>query len=313
MNKPIYSIVIPVFSEEKNLIASFTKINDIIRALNEPYEIIFIDDGSTDNTWNILLGLAKKHPFLKLIKLSRNFGKEFALSAGLKMARGNAVITIDADLQHPPELIPKMIELWKNSVEIVEAVKVYRGGEPIINRLGASFFYNFLDKLSDYKLNNATDFKLMDRKVINAWLKMPERNLFFRGMSAWLGYTRIQIPFEVQKRIGGKSHWSIFQLARLAITGITAFSSLPLHFITLLGIIFFIFSIIVGIQTLYMKMAGLAVTGFVTVILLLLIVGSVLMTALGIIGLYIARIYDEVKNRPRYIITQIVNDDILDT
>ncbi len=313
MNKPIYSIVIPVFSEEKNLIASFTKINDIIRALNEPYEIIFIDDGSTDNTWNILLGLAKKHPFLKLIKLSRNFGKEFALSAGLKMARGNAVITIDADLQHPPELIPKMIELWKNSVEIVEAVKVYRGGEPIINRLGASFFYNFLDKLSDYKLNNATDFKLMDRKVINAWLKMPERNLFFRGMSAWLGYTRIQIPFEVQKRIGGKSHWSIFQLARLAITGITAFSSLPLHFITLLGIIFFIFSIIVGIQTLYMKMAGLAVTGFATVILLLLIVGSVLMTALGIIGLYIARIYDEVKNRPRYIITQIVNDDILDT
>ena len=309
MTKPIYSIVIPVFCEEKNIKKSFTKINTIMHKLNEPYEIIFIDDGSTDKTWDVLLKLSKEYSFLKLIRLSRNFGKEFALSAGLKLAKGDAVISMDADLQHPPSLIPKMINAWKKSFEIVEAVKVIRGEESLLNKFGATFFYKFLDKLCHYQLNNATDFKLMDRKVVDAWCQMPERNLFFRGMNAWLGFKRKQIPFEVKQRAMGESHWSIFQLMQLALTGITSFSSLPLHLITLIGIIFFIFSFIIGIQTLYMKMIGVAVTGFATVILLLLIIGSVLMTSLGIIGIYIARIYDEVKNRPRYIITEKINTD----
>lgn len=311
MLKPLlFSLIIPIYCEESQLSTLLTTIQKELKTYYSLYELILIDDGSIDNTWSQLQELSKQYPMLKALRLSRNFGKEYALCAGLEIARGEAVIVMDGDLQHPPSLIPEMISIWQEThVEIVEAVKVSRGKESIISRWGARLFYTTLNKLSGYNLKGASDYKLLDRKVVNAWLKMDERSLFFRGMTAWLGFRRIQIPFEVPRRIGGTSRWSMVQLVKLAITGVTAFSSLPLHFVTFSGGVFLVFALILGLQTLAQKLSGNAVSGFTTVIILLLIIGSLLMLSLGIIGLYIARIYEEVKKRPRYIISEIISQD----
>lgn len=302
------SIVIPVYREGDHLRSVITSIHRELENINESYEIVLVDDGSPDNTWALLKEAFNHYPMLRAVRLSRNFGKEYALCAGLEIAKGEAVIVMDGDLQHPPHLIPKMVGIWRESnADVVEAVKISRGKESIIGKLGARLFYTTLNKLSGYNLRGASDYKLLDRKVVDAWLKMGERSVFFRGMTAWLGFRRVQIPFEVPKRVGGQSRWSIFQLIKLAITGVTAFSSLPLHFVTFSGGIFFIFAVVLGIQTLFMKLTGKAVDGFTTVIILLLVIGSLLMISLGIIGLYIARIYEEVKTRPRYIILETLD------
>ncbi len=305
----VCSIVIPVYSESSHLSKVFTTINRVIYSLQTLYEFVLVDDGSPDNTWDVIKELAQQHPYIiKAVRLSRNFGKESALCAGLEIATGEVVIIMDGDLQHPPELIPEMLRLWhKSDADIVEAIKISRGKESLISKIGAQLFYAILNKLSAYNLRGASDYKLLDRKVVDAWLKMGERNLFFRGMTAWLGFRRVQIPFEVPPRIGGKSGWSIFKLIKLAITGLTAFSSLPLHLITFSGCVFLIFAVVLGLQTLFFKLIGRAVDGFTTVILLQLIIGSLLMISLGIIGLYLARIYEEVKGRPRYIISEKIN------
>jgi glycosyltransferase involved in cell wall biosynthesis len=247
-------------------------------------------------------------PDLRAIRLSRNFGKELALCAGLERARGNAVIVMDGDGQHPPSLLPLMIETWRTSgADIIEAVKRRRGRESLTSKFGALTFYVILNKLSGFDLKGASDFKLIDRRVLDTWLAMRERNVFFRGMTAWMGFRTIQIPFEVGPRRAGKSGWSYLSRAKLALIGITTFSSFPLHLVTFAGVIFFIFAVGLGIQTLYLKLAGRAFTGFATVILLELIIGSLLMISLGIIGEYLARIYEEVKGRPRYIVAESID------
>ena len=308
-NKPLLSVVIPLYCEGSNLRAVLSGIFTTIKPLNESFELILIDDGSTDNTWAIIEEEAKKYSMLRAVRLSRNFGKESALCAGIEMARGSAVITMDGDLQHPPELIPEMVRRWRESeAEVIEAVKESRGRESFINKIGAKTFYAILHKLSGYALNSASDYKLMDRKVVDVWLKMGERNLFFRGMSAWLGFKRMKIPFVVPERVGGYSRWSVFRLIKLAITAVTAFSSLPLQIVTISGGLFFLFALALGVQTLFRKIAGDAVSGFTTVILLQLIIGSLLMMSLGIIGEYIARIFEEVKGRPRYVVAETIDN-----
>lgn len=300
---PILSIVIPLYKEGDNLTNSLALIIQEIEKTGELFEIVLVDDGSPDNTWEVIRKLSLNYPMLKALRFSRNFGKEYALGAGIEAAKGKAVIVMDGDLQHPPQLIPKMVKIWNESqVDIVEAIKVSRGKESLWGKLRAHLFYWILNRLSGYNLRGASDYKLLDRNVVNAWLRMGERKLFFRGMTAWLGFRCVQIPFEVPNRIGGQSRWSIIQLIKLALTGITSFSSLPLHFVTLTGGIFLLFSFVLGFQALYLKFTGQAVSGFTTVIILLLIIGSLLMISLGIIGIYIARIYEEVKGRPRYII-----------
>ncbi len=300
---PVLSIVIPLYKEGDNLANSLAIIIQEIEKTGKLFEIVLVDDGSPDNTWEVIRKLSLNYPMLKALRFSRNFGKEYALGAGIEAAKGKAVIVMDGDLQHPPQLIPKMVTIWSESqVDIVEAIKVSRGKESLWGKLRAYLFYWILNRLSGYNLRGASDYKLLDRNVVNAWLRMGERKLFFRGMTAWLGFRCVQIPFEVPNRIGGESRWSIIQLLKLALTGITSFSSLPLHFVTLMGGIFLLFSFVLGFQALYLKFTGQAVSGFTTVIILLLIIGSLLMISLGIIGIYIARIYEEVKGRPRYII-----------
>jgi glycosyltransferase involved in cell wall biosynthesis len=300
----MFSVIIPAFNEEKQIKNTISAVRDVFKNIGENYRIVVIDDGSKDGTWQVLKSLAKAEPTVNAVRLSRNFGKEAAIMAGLSRASGDACIIMDADLQHPPEIIPKMITLWKKGYEVVEAVKEDRGGESLTNRFGASLFYKIMHRLSGFSLENASDFKLLDAKVVKALLQMPEKETFFRGLSAWVGYSRARVYFKVQKRKHGKSGWSRVKLFRLAVTAFTSFSSLPLQFVTFIGILFLIGSFILGIQTLVMKFRGLAVDGFTTVILLLLITGSCLMISLGMIGTYIARIYNEVKARPRYIISE---------
>lgn len=301
------SLVIPVYNEEKQILKTIEAVCKVLKTVTDDYRLIIVDDGSKDGTWAVLKELSAKDPRLKILRFSRNFGKEAAIMAGLSRAESKACIIMDADLQHPPELIPEMVRLWQEGYEVVEAVKEDRGQESSVSRFSASLFYKIMNRLSGFNLENASDFKLMDKKVVAALLQMPERETFFRGMSAWVGYTRKEIYFKVPQRETGKSRWSPLKLVRLAITAFTSFSSLPLQFVTFIGILFLLGSVVLGIQTLVMKLRGLAIGGFTTVILLLLIVGSCLMISLGMIGMYIARIYNEVKARPRYIISEEYN------
>jgi glycosyltransferase involved in cell wall biosynthesis len=300
------SVVIPLLNEESHLERTLEAIRRELAAFEGDYELVLIDDGSSDGTWRLLQRLVNEVGDVRAIRLSRRFGKELAMCAGLERARGDAVIVMDGDLQHPPRLIPEMVRCWEGEgFDIVEGVKRRRGEESASYRTQAGAYHFLLRALSGIDLRGASDFKLMDRKVLEAWNRMPERSVFFRGMSAWLGFERKQLIFDVEPRAGGKTAWSAIGLVRLAINGITSFSSLPVHIITMMGAVFLCFALILGVESLVQWFRGEAVTGFTTVNLLLLIIGSMLMIGLGIIGEYISKIYDEVKGRPRYVISEI--------
>jgi glycosyltransferase involved in cell wall biosynthesis len=275
-----------------------------------PYEIIVVDDGSSDNTWSVLSQLGQDSAFhesaqLRGLRFSRNFGKEAALFAGLEAAKGLAVIVMDCDLQHPPSLISEMIRLWREShMDIVEAVKSHRGDESRIRRIGSKLFYSVFKMLSGHDLRGSSDYKLLDRAVVDALLAMGERNLFFRGMVGWLGFKQHQVMFEVQDRHAGASGWSMRRLVRMAVEATTAYSFIPLRFIAVIGLVFMIMALLLSCYTLAYKLLGLAVSGFTTVIMLQLFIGSICMLSIGIIGEYVARIYEEVKYRPRYVIAR---------
>jgi len=305
---PSISIILPCLNEASHIAASVDVIAAVLDGMSTSYELILIDDGSTDGTWQAFKEIAQKHCSVQALSLSRRFGKEQALCAGLEAARGQAVILMDADLQHPPTLIPEMVRIWREEdVDVVEAKKSDRGGESWLAKLEAKLFYSMLKRLSGFDLAGASDFKLLDRKVVDAWAQLPGRNLFFRGMSAWLGFRRREVFFSVEERAGGKSGWNLAALLRLAITGITAFSSAPIHVVTGLGLLFLTFAVLLGCQTLYNWTSGVATDGFTTVILLLLIIGSTIMIGLGVIGTYVSRIYNEVKGRPRYLVRERID------
>lgn len=299
------SVVVPLLNEEPHLERTLETICRELSMFEGDYELVLIDDGSSDGTWSLLQKSVNALGNVCAIRLSRRFGKELALCAGLERARGDAVVVMDGDLQHPPRLIPEMVRCWEEEgFDVVEGVKQHRGEESRSYRAQTGLYYSLLRSLSGIDLKGASDFKLMDRKVIEAWSQMGEHNVFFRGMSAWLGFRRKQLFFNVEHRAGGETAWSPFGLVRLAINGITSFSSLPVHIITAMGAIFLLFALILGVTSLVQWFTGEAVTGFTTVNILLLIIGSMLMIGLGIIGEYIAKIYDEVKDRPRYVIAE---------
>lgn len=298
------SVVIPVFKEGGHLAVTMARIVAELDACAVDYEIILVDDGSPDDTWNVLRTLCGQDPRIRAVRLSRNFGKEAALAAGLEQASGLAIVVMDGDLQHPPSLIQEMLRRWREGAEVVEAVKENRGRESLASRFRAGFFYTLFTKLTGFDLRGASDFKLLDRKVLDAWRQMGEHNLFFRGMTAWLGFRRVRIPFTVHDRTDGTSQWSTMALAKLAINAVTSFTSAPLYLLNTAGLVFLVFALILGVHTVTLKISGRAVDGFSTVILLLLIVGSAIMLGLGVIGVYLARIYEEVKNRPRFVVAE---------
>lgn len=301
------SLVIPVYQEGSHIRSSIGVIDKVLNEHRIRHEFILVDDGSRDNSWEEIKMLARTQDNIISLRLSRNFGKESALCAGLDYADGDMVIVMDADLQHPPEVIPEMVKAWREEgYDVVEGIKNSRGKENPIYKWCAKSFYYIIYKTSDINLGKASDFKLLDRKVIDAWKEMPERAIFFRGMTAWLGFDRKQINFDVADRVNGKTKWSFFRLMRLAVNAITSYTSVPLHCITVLGIFMFFGAILLGLQTLYMKFTGKATSGFTTVILLQLIIGSSIMISLGMIGIYLTKIYKEVKARPRYLVSKCV-------
>lgn len=302
---PTLSVVLPCLNEGSHLARSLATLAEVLDGLALDYELVVVDDGSSDDTWAVLERFATQHGQLSALRLSRRFGKELALAAGLERARGAGVLVMDADLQHPPALIPAMVRAWREEgYDVVEAKKISRGAEPLLARAGAALFYPLFRRLSGFDLQGASDFKLLDRRVLDAWARMGERSVFFRGMSAWLGFRRKELAFEVAPRAGGASGWSAWRLLRLAMNGITAFSSAPLQLVTGMGFLFLAFALVLGAQTLWNKQYGGAETGFTTVIVLVLAVGSMNLIGLGVIGLYVARIYDEVKGRPRYVVRE---------
>lgn len=296
------SIIIPSYNEQDNIPKTFTVIKEILDAACIPFEIIFVDDGSKDATYLRIHALSKEHSQAKGLSFSRNFGKEAAIFAGLEVSSGACCVIMDCDLQHPPALLPEMYRLWQEGYEVIEGIKASRGKENWLHTLCANAFYYMISKATGIDMSKASDFKLMDRKAVDALLILPERAPFFRALSSWVGFRSTTIPFEVQERTIGISKWSVWSLTRYAIQNITSFSGAPMQFVSLMGWIMFIASIALGIQSLYKYFSGSALEGFTTVILLQLIIGSVLMISLGIIGHYISRIYDEIKARPRYII-----------
>ena len=302
--KQLLSIILPAYNEQDNIVHTFTVISSLLSAKSIPFEILFVDDGSYDLTYQQIQTLSTEHPEVKGISFSRNFGKESAIFAGLEAASGDCCLIMDCDLQHPAEIIPEMYRLWQDGYEVVEGIKTSRGKESKLHTLCAGTFYRIISKATGVDMSKASDFKLLDRKAVDALLTMPERAPFFRALSSWIGFRTVSVPFAVQERTAGTSKWSVWKLIKYAIQNITSFSGAPLQFVTLLGWIMFLASIALGIQSLYRYFTGTALEGFTTVILLQLIIGSVLMISLGIIGHYISRIYDEIKARPRYLINK---------
>ena len=297
------SVVIPAYNEQENIPVAAERLGGILAPLSE-YELIFVDDGSKDGTWALIKQLSETDEHIRGLHFSRNFGKEGAIFAGLKAAEGDCVAVIDCDLQHPPELLEKMYSAWKGGAEVVEAIKSSRGHEGIIYKLFAKTFYRMMKNSSDIDLDGASDYKLMDRKVVDALNEMPERLTFFRALSSWVGFTTEKIEFDVEPRNAGKTKWSFRKLFKYALSSITSFTNVPMHIITVTGVLFFIFAVILGIQTIVNFCMGTAADGFSTVILLLLIIGSILMLGIGIVGYYMSKIYEEIKQRPRYIISE---------
>lgn len=310
MEKYLISILIPVYNEGAEINRNIHIIHELLVKNHIRHEFVLIDDGSGDDTWRYILKTSSEIQEVRAVRFSRNFGKEAAICAGIDEVRGDACIIMDSDLQHPPAFIPEMVRLWKEEgYEVIEGVKAARGKEHLINKLGAKLFYNLMQKLSGIELQNASDFKLLDAKVVDVCRKLGERNTFFRGVVSWVGFKRKTILFEVAERSHGSSKWPLLKLFSLSVTAITSFTSAPLQLVTFMGVAFLLGSLLLGVQTLYKYFSNIAVSGFTTVILLLLIIGSTLMISLGIIGTYIAKIFDEVKGRPRYIVTEVIGKE----
>jgi len=312
MNSPLFpspdiSVLIPAYNEGEGLERALATVAQILETVSGEWEIIVIDDGSRDNTYERVGLYAQTDARIKGVSFSRNFGKEAALLAGLKYSRGRAVIAIDADLQHPPELIPEMVSKWRDGAKIVHAVKRSRKTDSLGKRLAALTVNQIISRMGGINILNSSDFKLLDREIVDILVhQLPERERFFRGLSSWVGFREEYIDFDVSSRIDNESKWSFWSLVELSITALTSFTSVPLRIVTFLGLMTLILGFTVASEALWSWYHGQAVSGFATIIITLLLVGSFIMISLGIIGEYIAKIYEEIKARPPYLVKSTV-------
>ena len=302
----LISVVLPAYNEEDNIRRAVDRISEVLEPEEIGWELVFVNDGSRDQTWDRISEAARENEHVTGVSFSRNFGKEAAIMAGLACAKGDCCVVMDCDLQHPPETVAEMLHLWQQGYEVVEGVKRSRGKESRVHAMMAGVFYHLMSGATKIDMSRASDFKLMDRKAVDALLSLPEKNAFFRALSAWVGFKTTSVEFDVQDREAGESKWSSRTLTGYAIRNIVSFSSAPLQVVTVLGGVMLLLTLILGIQTIIRYFSGTAVEGFTTVILLILLVGSLLMLSLGMIGYYLARIYEELKNRPRYLISEII-------
>ena len=300
----LLTVVLPSYNEEASVLRAARTIGSILTEAQIRHELLFVDDGSKERTWQEIERAAGEDSHVRGVRFSRNFGKEAAIFAGLAQAKGDCVVVMDCDLQHPPEKVVEMYRLWQKGVQVVEGVKSDRGKESALHALFAKGFYTIISRATRIDMSRASDFKLLDRRAVDTLLAMREKNAFFRALSSWIGFETAQVEFEVQPRLEGESKWSFLSLVRYAVTNIVSFTTAPLQLVTVMGVVVFAMSVALGVWSLWQKFTGQALEGFTTVILLQLIIGSILMICLGIIGYYIAKIYEEIKDRPRYILSQ---------
>lgn len=299
-------IIMPAYNEGAGILDSVRTVHKLVSDAEIDHGFLLVDDGSRDDTWDRLCVLAKELPNITLLRFSRNFGKEPALCAALEHADADAVIVMDADLQHPPSLIPDMVRLWRDEgYDIVEGIKESRGKESALHRLCAGTYYRLFSKATGGRADQLSDFKLMNRKAVEAWRKLPERDPYFRGMSAWIGFRRCNIPFSVAPRLAGESKWSFRALLRLAISSVTSYTTAPLLLPFLPGGLSLLACFILAICSLVRIFLGRAVTLAAGLSMLLLLLGGCILIAQGVLGLYLSKNYEEAKGRPRYLIAEI--------
>lgn len=299
------SVVLPSYNEEGMIQTTAEKLAQALEHEAIEYELIFVNDGSADQTQARIEEVRGRNARVHYIMFSRNFGKEAAIFAGLAAAKGECVALMDCDLQHPIGTLIEMYRKWEEGYEVVAAVKRSRGQESGFHRFAAGLFYGLMTRAVRIDMSRASDFKLLDRRAVDTLLAMPEYHVFFRALSAWIGYKTIAVEFDVQEREVGESKWSFFSLTRYALNNIVEYSAAPLYLVMWAGAIVFIFALCLGVQTLYRYITGSTQPGFTTVILLQLLTSALLMLGLGIVGMYLSKIYDEVKRRPRYIISKM--------
>jgi len=303
---PTFSIIAPVFNERESLPILYQRVKEVMDTTGDPWELVLVDDGSQDGSTEIMRELAQQDERVRPVIFARNFGHQIAVTAGLDYSRGQAVVIIDADLQDPPETILELIKKWREGYEVVYAVRAEREGETWFKTFTASLFYRIIFRITDVKIPMDTgDFRLMDRKVVNVMNQMREKHRFLRGMSAWVGFKQVGVPYRRAARFAGSTKYPFTKMLKLAITAITGFSYFPLQVATYLGFISAGLSIVVIPLVVIMRLAGSqAFFGQASTLIAVLFLGGVQLICLGILGEYLGRIYDEVKGRPLYIVRE---------
>ncbi|MGH8070501.1 MAG: glycosyltransferase family 2 protein [Candidatus Entotheonellia bacterium] len=305
------SIVVPVFNEQEVLRELYRCVSNVMKQVAMPFELILVNDGSTDQSLDIMLELWQQDKNVKVIDLSRNFGHQMAIMAGLEYTCGDAVITMDGDLQHPPELIDAFIKKWQQGYEVVYTSRDHTGDASLFKTMTSRLFYTIVNRLAEVHIPpGAADFRLLDRKVVEAIRALGERAVFLRGLVSWVGYRQTAIRYEAAARHGGKSKYSIIRMLRFATDGVTSFSSIPLYISAFIGILMSMLGFIYGAFAIYARMfTDRVVEGWTSVIVAVLFLGGINLITLGIQGTYLARIYNEVKGRPRYFIRRTYGVD----
>ncbi|NWG04919.1 MAG: glycosyltransferase family 2 protein [Syntrophaceae bacterium] len=304
MEDPLLSIIVPLFNEEAVIPQFYERLKKVMDSQDGDYEIIFINDGSTDRSMEALLKLRQSDPRIKIIEFSRNFGHQIAITAGLDHAQGKAVIVMDGDLQHPPEVIPKLIQKWKEGFELVYTVRKETKDAGYFKNLSASLFYSLINKIGDIQIpKHGADFRLVDRRVLESLKLMRERSRFMRGLFNWVGYSQTSVEFEADVRYAGVTKYSFKKMIQFALDGITSFSSFPLRISTYFGFMVSVISFLYAAFAIYARLfTDIALPGWTSILVAVLFLGGVQLITIGLLGEYIGRIYNEVKQRPLYII-----------
>lgn len=305
LNNPGLSLIIPLHNEAPGLLMFWNNLLDVLEGIAETYEVIFVDDGSHDETWGLVQAIATQSAWVKAARFTRNFGKEAAIQVGLEKSRGQSVVVMDGDGQHPPELLPEMLRCWREGKALIVAARKNSRVSDSLTQRGCSRLFNATMKLlTNLDMEGSTDYRLLDRRVVNALLECPEKIRFFRGMSVWLGFTMKEIPFDVPPRLSGTGRWSTLALIKLALHAILAYSSKPLYYVFATGLAGTLASILLGIQAIYSWGTGIAVNGWTSLTILILFFGSLNLAAMGVVGLYLSQLFAEAKRRPTYFVIE---------
>lgn len=307
--RPVYSVVAPVFNEEESLPAFYARVVAVMEQVGEPFEMVLVDDGSRDRSWEVMREVAQRDRRVRVVRFSRNFGHQMALSAGLEYARGQAVILLDADLQDPPEVIPQLIAQWREGGEVVYARRISRRGETAFKQLTAAAFYRLMRRVTAIPIPADTgDFRLLDRSVVDALIAMREQHRFLRGLSAWVGFRQVAVPYERQERFAGVTKYPFWKMLRFSLDAITGFSYAPLELATTAGFALAGLSLLGVVAAAALRLFNIAIQGQASTLILVLFLGGVQLIFLGILGEYLGRIYDEVRQRPLYIVRETLGD-----